>query len=75
MHSSGFNVIFNFASAGMVVIRNSQDIKAQVMFFFIIDTKYNDNLLVKIKKPVISQNKFKGLAFKISLKIAQEEKK
>lgn len=48
----------------VIVISGSQDISTQFTFYNIIYTNYDKKSLVRIKKPEISQNKFKGQPFK-----------
>lgn len=54
MSPSSFNIRFNLALAKIVVSRQTQDVKAQLILFYIIYTNYNYKLLSKVKKPEIS---------------------
>ena len=65
----------NLALASMIASRESQNIKAQLRFFYIIYTNYNIKSLAKVKKPKILLNKFNGLNLRRNFKIAQKEKK
>ncbi len=55
--------------------KGSQDVSAQVTLFCIIYTKYDPKKwLARVKKPVISWDKYKGLASKRGKMVSQEER-
>lgn len=70
MRLSGFDARLKLASASIVAIKSSQDVKTQLMLFCIICTNYNHKPLAGVRKPVIFTNEFKGLALKKGPKVA-----
>lgn len=74
MRFSSSDARLNLVSISIIAIRSSQDVKVQLMLFYIFYTNYNQKLLVKVRKPAISWDKFKRLALKRGLKIAPENK-
>ena len=70
MQFSGLDAKLTLASAGMIAIRGTQDLSAQLMLFCTIYTNYNHKLLAKVKKLAILWDKFKGLALREGLKVS-----
>lgn len=75
IYFNSLNAILNLASASIIVIRDSKDIKVLFILFYIILTNYNYKSLVTVRKSVIFLNKFQELVLKKGSKIAKEGKK
>lgn len=75
MRLGGLNAKLNSALASIVATKGSQNINAQLIFFYTIYNNYNHKLLTRVKKPAIPWNKFRGWALKGDLKVSQEKRK
>lgn len=54
MRFSSFDARLNLASAKIVAIKNNQEIKPQLILFYVIYTNYNYKTLTIAKKPEMS---------------------
>lgn len=55
----------------MIVIKNYQDLKAQLMFFYTFQNNNNHKPLIEIKELVITGDKLEKLIFKIDFEIVE----
>ena len=64
----------NSTSAGIVAIKGSKNVSAQLMLFYTIYTDYDRKLLAGVGRSAILWDKFKGLASRGGPKVSQKER-